>query len=191
MNFKKLFVVVLIAVLFTGCSLDPYVVSKTITKERRTEIESQLATIQTELQGVVELQKQVDSLVKQGILYRELGDYRSAEKSYLKIFNFAPNYYLARHNLAVVYEEVNDQLKALEQYHFMYAENKGLPEKAEAVDKVVTLSLRSGNVPEAERMLNSFAADYAADTQAKNLIISLRGDIERVRNEQITANNSK
>lgn len=172
--------------LLVGCASTSSQASK-LTAEQRTKIEQQLKDVDKKLSGVLQNGERADLLIKAGNLHRQLGDLPKAEKRYLESTQLAPTYYLARHNLAVAYEEDGKKELAIQQYRAMNRRSAALEERAEAVEKLVTLYLQTRQIDTAKRTVDNFAHDYTADQKAQNLVQQLRTSIAITEKEQATA----
>lgn len=163
---------------FSSCS------ASTVSDADKKQYEK-IKTLSTQLDAEKDPAKKSELYNQRGNAYSKVKEYTKSRKDYVSALKIIPDSYLYTHNLAVLYEDNGETEKAIEQYQNMYKSKVlGLPEKAEAVDKMVILNLRLKKIPEAEKALDTFAAEWAFNQQAKNLVVELRGNIDRVKQDQ-------
>lgn len=123
-----------------------------------------------------------EALFELGFRYQQLGDFKKAEKYYLKVLSLGPNNFQALNNIVDIYETVNKIEDAAKYVKKLY---ETMPDLPEAIKDTVRILLKADDPESAELALENFATLKAndSDPQMQILISDLYNQIFKYRQE--------
>ncbi len=160
---KKLIIITLAAVLLSGCA-DSW--QQDISYLPAEKVEEVHALLDEELVKFKADSSDVDAAFQVAYQYQVLGQYKNAEKYYLKTIELNPGFPTPYNNLAAIYEEVGEYEKAVQYITEYY--NLNPPNLTEALSDAVRIFLKNNEPDRAQALLEHYMFKLTPEEKAAN-----------------------
>ncbi len=148
----------------TSCGTDSW--QQDVSYLKLEQIEKAQTKIDENLELLSENEEDITVNFQLGYYYQTLGDYKTAEKYYLRTVELDPNFFTAYNNLSVIYEELEKYDLAAENINALW-KIQTVPNRIEALSDGVRINLKNDDPDTAQAILENFIQSLSPERKAE------------------------